>query len=237
LHLLQNLRETWDQVFITPSHVLDAVNETIRQQPVPLPDGAMAVSVPAHDIPLPARQRAAQRQARRQALQTQVWALHRQGWTAPAMVPQVGVSLRPVQGDLRSAIFEGRKRRRDLGDSMLNPAHASLLERWNAGCHTARRLFRELRQRGYGGSDGVVAAYARRLRQAQGLPPGHRRPRQLLPDVAEPSGPPRTPAAPPGVSCGVRRNARQLRPSSSPSSTHSRPRSPRPSTWRRTLPP
>jgi hypothetical protein len=42
------------------------------------------------------------------------------------------------------------------------------------------RLFREVRQRGYGGSYGVVAAYARRLRQAQDLPPGHRCSRQPL---------------------------------------------------------
>jgi transposase len=186
-HLLQNLRETLDQVFITHSRVLDAVNETMHHQPVPLSDGAMAVPVPAHDIPLPAQQRAAQRQARRQALHTQVWTLHGQGWTAPAIAQQVGMSLRTVQRDLRSPTFAGRKRRRDLGDSVLNPYQASLLERWNAGCHTAMRLFRELRQRGYGGSYGLVAAYARRLRQAQGLAPGHRRPRQPLPRVAEPA--------------------------------------------------
>ena len=45
-HLLQNLREALDQVFITHSQALDAVNATVRQQPVPLPDGAMAVPVP-----------------------------------------------------------------------------------------------------------------------------------------------------------------------------------------------
>lgn len=39
----------------------------------------------------------------------------------------------------------------------------------------------------------MVAAYARRLRQAQGLPPGHRRPRQPLLAVAEPSCQPLTP--------------------------------------------
>jgi transposase len=192
-HLLQNLREALDQVFIAQSHVLDAVNETMRQQPVPQSDGTMAVPVPPHDIPLPAQQRAAQRQARRQALHTQVWALHHQGWTAPAIAQQVGVSLRTVQRDLRSATFAGRKRRSDLGDSVLNPYKAYLLARWNAGCHTAMRLFRELRQRGYGGSYGVVAAYARRLRQAQSLPPGHRRPRQPLPAVAEPPCQPLTP--------------------------------------------
>jgi transposase len=123
-HLLQNLREALDQVFITHSPVLDAVNETLRQRPMPLSKGAMAMPVPAHDLPLPAQQRAAQHQARRQALHAQVWALHRQGWTAPAMAQQVGVSLRTVQRDLRSATFAGRKRRCDLGASVLNPYKA-----------------------------------------------------------------------------------------------------------------
>ena len=39
----------------------------------------------------------------------------------------------------------------------------------------------------------MVAAYARRLRQAQGLPPGHRCARQPLPAVAEPPCQPLTP--------------------------------------------
>jgi transposase len=128
-HLLQNLREALDQVFIAQRPVLDAVNETMRQQPVPQPDGAPAVPVPPHNIPLPAQQRTAQRQTRRQALHTQVWALHRQGWTAPAIAQQVGVSLRTVQRDLRRATFAGRKRRSDLGDSVLNPYKPYLLER------------------------------------------------------------------------------------------------------------
>jgi transposase len=192
-HLFQNLREALDQVFLTQSQALDAVNALGHQQAVPLSDGAMAVPVPPHNISLPAQQRAAQRQAHRQALHTQIWALHRQGWTAPAIAQQVGLSLRTVQRDLRTATFAGRRRRSDLGESGLNPYKPYLLERWNAGCYTAMRLFRDLRQRGYAGGYGVVAAYARRLRQAQGLPPGHRRARQPLPAVAEPACQPLTP--------------------------------------------
>jgi transposase len=192
-HLLQNLREALDQVFSTHSQVLDAVNALVLQQLVPLSDGTLAVPVPPHDIPRPAQQRAVQRQARRQALHTQVWALHRQGWTAPAIAQNLGMSLRTVQRDLQSATFTGRQRRSDRGESVLNPYKPYLLERWNAGCYTAMRLFRDLRQRGYAGGYGVVAAYARRLRQAQGLPPGHRRPRQPLPAVAEPPCQPLTP--------------------------------------------
>ncbi len=192
-HLLQNLREALDQVFLTHSTVLDVVNETMRQQPLLLLAGVVAVPVPPHDIPLPAQQRTAQRQARRQALHEQVWALHRQGWTASAIAQEVGLSLRTVQRDLRTTTFAGRKRRSDHGDSGLTPYKEYLLERWNAGCYTAMRLFRELRQRGYAGGYGVVAAYARRLRQAQGLPPGHRRVRHPLPAVAEPLCQPLTP--------------------------------------------
>jgi transposase len=193
-HLLQNLREALDQAFLTQGNALEAVNALMRQQPVLLPEGVVAVPVPPPvETPTPARQRAEQRQARRQARHTQVWALHRQGWTAPAIAQHVGLSLRTVQRDLRTATFAGRQRRSDRGDSVLNPYKPSFRERWNAGCYTAMRLFRDLRQRGYAGGYGVVAAYARRLRQAQGLSPGQRRPRRSLPSVAEPGCQPLTP--------------------------------------------
>ena len=192
-HLLQNLREALEQVFVTYRQALESVNALERQQLVALPAEAVAVPVPAHDIPLPAQQRAAQRQAHRQALHTQVWALHRQGWTATAIAQQVGLSLRTVQRDLCNTIFAGRQRRSDLGESILNPYKPYLLERWNAGCHTAMRLLRELRQRGYAGSYGIVAAYVRRLRQAQGLASEYRSARQPLPAVAEPWCRPLTP--------------------------------------------
>jgi len=192
-HLLQNLREALDQVFATHEKVLEAVNDLGRQQPVFLPDGTGAVPVPPPDTPAPAQQRATQRQARRQSVHAQVWTLHRQGWTGAAIAQQVGLSLRTVQRDLRAAAFAGRKRRSDHGDSVLNPYTPYLLERWNAGCYTAMRLFRDLQQRGYPGSYGPVAAYARRLRHAQGLAPGQHCPRQSPPSVAEPVCQPLTP--------------------------------------------
>jgi transposase len=193
-HVRQNLREALEHVFTTYPQAFDAVNALERQQPVVLPDGVVAVPVPPPaEPPTPAPQRAVQRQTRRQALHTQIWTLHQQGWTGAAIAQHVGLSLRTVQRDLRTATFAGRQRRSDAGASLLNPYKPYLLERWNAGCYTAMRLFREIRQRGYGGGYGVVAAYARRLRQAQGLPPGHRRARQPLPAVAEPACQPLTP--------------------------------------------
>ena len=64
--------------------------------------------------------------------------------------------------DRQTATFPGPQRRSDRGQSLLNPYKATLLERWNAGCRTAARLFRDLQQRGDAGSDALVAAYARR---------------------------------------------------------------------------
>src|SRR2546430_16833924 len=55
------------------------------------------------------------------------------------------------------------------------------------------QLFRALQPRGYTGSYRRVAAYASRLRQAQGLPPRRQGRRQTLPVVAEPACQPLTP--------------------------------------------
>jgi transposase len=193
-HVLQNLKDVLNHVFTMHEKTLDAVNATLRPPPVPLSEETLAVAVPPLAISLPVPQRAAERHARRQAWHQQVWALHRQGWTASAIAQHPGRSLRTVQRDLQSATFTGRTRRRDRGmRSVLNPYKPYLLERWNAGCHTALQLCRALQAQGYTGSYGRVAASARRLRQAQGLPPAHRRPRQALPAVVEPLCRPLTP--------------------------------------------
>ena len=134
-HLLHNLREALDRVCIADEKTLDAVNALGRQQPVPLSDGAVAVPVPPPpETSPPAPQRAPQRQARRQCLSAQVWTWHHQGWTGAASAQHVGLSLRTVQRDLRTATCAGRKRRSDAGDSLLSPSKPYLLERWNAGC-------------------------------------------------------------------------------------------------------
>jgi len=119
--LLQNLAEALTQVCTTQSTALDAVNEALRQQPVPLADGGVAVPVPPHEIPPPAQQRAAQRHARRQTLHAHVWTLHHQGWTGAAIAQHVGLSLRTVQRELRTATFPGRTQRSDRGRSRLAP--------------------------------------------------------------------------------------------------------------------
>src|SRR5262247_3450146 len=192
-HLIQNLAEALTQVFTTQGRALDAVNATGRQQPVPLPDGSVAVSVPPPPTPPAEEARAAQRAARRQARYEQVWALHRQGWSTAAIAAQVGCSCRTIERYLQMPTWPVRQHRRHYGRSIVNPYKAYLLERWNAGCHTALQLFQEIQARGYAGSYRRVTAYVSRIRQAQGIPPRRQARRQRLPVVAEPVSQPLTP--------------------------------------------
>ena len=192
-HVLQNLREALEQVFTTHPQALEAVNAAMRQQPVLLADGTQAVPVPPPPTPPAEQVRAAQRAAHRQARYDEAWALHRQGWSTAAIAAQVGCSRRTIERYLRMPTWPVPQHRRHYGRSILTPYKAYILERWNAGCHTAIQLFRELQPRGYMGSYRRVAAYVSRLRQAQGLPPRRQGLRQTLPVVAEPVWRPLTP--------------------------------------------
>jgi transposase len=185
-HLLQNLAEALDQVFHAHGNALEAVNETLRQAPVTQPDGTVAVPVPPPAPPRKAQELAHQRQARRLALHQQIWAFHQQGWPGWAIAQQLGIGKNTVFRYLRTETLPARKRRTDRGRSLLTPYTPYLLERWNAGCRDALRLFRELQQRGYPGSYATVARYAQRLRHAQGLTSRQRRPRHPLPVVTAP---------------------------------------------------
>jgi len=192
-HLLQNLAEALEPVFTTHDRALQAVNAAMRQQPVPLPDGTVAVAVPPPPTPPAEEARAAQRAARRQARYDEAWTLHRQGWSTAAIAAQVGCSRRTIERSLQMPTWPGRQHRRHYGRSVLNPYKALLLERWNAGCHTAIQLFQEIRLRGSPGSYRRVTASVSRIRQAQGIPPRRQGRRQRLPVVAEPVAQPLTP--------------------------------------------
>jgi len=184
-HLLHNLADALDQVFSAHGKALKAVNDALRRTPVVQPDGRTAVPVPP-PMPSPQAQiRAVQRRARRLATYAEVWALSRQGWSNRAIARQLGIGRMTVVRHLQAPTFPERKGRSDTGKSLLTPYKARLLRRWNAGCREARRLFRDLQHHGYPGSSATVARYARRLRQAQGLPPREPRPVHTLPLVME----------------------------------------------------
>lgn len=185
-HLLQNLAEVLDQVFSAHGSALKAVGEAISTEPVTGREGAVAVPVPTTVPTAIEEARAEQRRARRLANYEKVWALYRQGWSNRAIARQIGLGRMTVVRYLQALTFPERKGRSDKGRSILNPYKEHLLTHWNAGYRDARRLFREIRRKGYTGSYATVARYASRLRQAQGLRPRERRPGERLPLVTEP---------------------------------------------------
>src|SRR4029434_8467424 len=118
--------------------------------------------------PPTSQEKTAQRRARRVECHQQVWALRAQGWPGHVIATHLGIGKSTVFRYRRTTALPERKRRSDRGRSLLTPYKPYLLERWNAGCRDALRLYGELQRRGYSGSYTTVARYAQRMRQAQG---------------------------------------------------------------------
>jgi transposase len=57
--------------------------------------------------------------------------------------------------------------------SVLDPYVPYLVRRWNEGCHNGKRLYREIRERGYENSEEICARFTAQLRRAEanGKPP------------------------------------------------------------------
>ena len=192
-HMVQNLAETLEAVFSAHHQDLEVLNEAYSQEQLELEDGSTAVPVPPPSPSPTAQERAAHSRARRLAIYEKVWELRRQDWSADDIARQLGIHRATVFRHLQKPTFPERQARRGKGRSVLSPYKDYLVQRWNDGCLTVRRLFRELQKQGYTGSYNTVAQYTQRLRQAQGLPPRQRTPRRPRPAVVERKTPALTP--------------------------------------------
>jgi transposase len=77
----------------------------------------------------------------------------------------VGLGQRTVKRWLQAGHFPERQRRREHPGPAA-PFAPYLRERWAQGCHNATQLYRELRERGYRGCYGGVAALVAPWRSA-----------------------------------------------------------------------
>ena len=89
----------------------------------------------------------AHNRARRLAEYAQVRDFSQQGRTMKAIAAQVGRNRRTVKKYRQASTFPERQPRRRRHPTLLDPYTASLLERWNAGCHSATQLCREIHSR------------------------------------------------------------------------------------------
>jgi transposase len=182
-HLLKNLTETLQRVFEQHRSQLEAVR-TAGEQPAAAP-----ASEPASTArPSAAAQRAERRNGRQERYQ-EVRQLHASGMTRTQIAARVGLSRKTVSRWLNTTAYPahpGAKRRGRPYGSQLDPFKPYLLERFQAGCHNARRLYQEIQAQGYRGCDSLVRKFITVIRRAEGQGTGvptKATPRYSIPDL------------------------------------------------------
>jgi transposase len=183
-HLLKNLAEVLTKVF--QDHQCATLREQrFRQAAPPVvtansvqvdePGATMAenreipaicgVAPPAQAGSDPARMTAAdQRRTQRAA---EAHALHQQGWQIKAIARHLNTHPKTISRLLRRQLPLGPRSARRT--TKLDAFKGYLLERWNAGCHNASQLFREIGEQGCEGRMTALRVYVAALRRASGM--------------------------------------------------------------------
>ena len=108
---------------------------------------------------------------KRYALYEEVRALRKQGLSHYAIADALGISRPTVRRFLAAEQFPERHSspKRRLRQGIVAPYLPFLRERWQAGCHNGRQLFREAKARGYAGSPAQLERVTTQWRKQ--LPP------------------------------------------------------------------
>jgi transposase len=195
-HLLRNVTESLER-FLARQHArlrqaaqavareesaVSAVSAVSAEEGPPvMPLDAAAASEAPEGSPsvIPARPRRLTRheqdhlesRARRLARYEEVMTLHAQGHSLRAIARHLGLSPKTVRRYVHAEGFPEcqPRQRRSL---LLEPFLAYLRARWDAGCHNAKLLWRELRQRGYRGGYSRLSDYLRAWRPRPGAAHG-----------------------------------------------------------------
>ncbi|MGF7212724.1 DNA-binding transcriptional regulator YiaG [Skermanella aerolata] len=129
-----------------------------------------ALYTPEAERPMRAAERRSRAaQERRDARFAEVARLRGQGLSLKAIARTLGLGRRTVRRWLRAGQAP-TWRHADRGTSILDPYRAYLEERWQAGCHNAAALWRDLKAQGFPGQSGIVRAWATQRRR-QDPPP------------------------------------------------------------------
>jgi transposase len=198
-HLLKNLTDALYKILQQhqaaiaqglrpPDQALQPLPEADKDPFPPLPDDTPA----AADLRVAEQEppQATLAEQRRQARAAEAHRLHQLGWTAKDIAAQLDLHPKTV-GRYLNASLPLIPQRRVHRERLLDAFKPYLLERWNAGCHSATQLWREIQAQGFPGQISIVRAYAAELRKASGLPPGVRS-ASARPLLADPSQRPPT---------------------------------------------
>jgi transposase len=172
-HLLKNVTDALTLVLqdhrasitkhLDPAAVADAKTankDSSARLPSSLADTTKAAGT-TEDSPTPADQR---RLARGELAHQ----LHAQGWTQKAIAAHLKCHPKTIHRYLQRTLplSTGRRKRA----SKLTPYKLYVLERWNAGCHNASQLLREIEPQGYDGGCTILRTFVAELRVQSGMP-------------------------------------------------------------------
>ena len=104
------------------------------------------------------------RRAQRYDRYQQVVALHTHGFEQAEIAHRVGLSTRTIQKWLKAGAFpEARPRRKRR--SLFDPYAPYVLMRWKQGCKNGLQLYREIKEKGYTGTERQVYRFLTPLRE------------------------------------------------------------------------
>lgn len=162
-HILKNLSEALERLLTRRSQFLQQAVAAVNR---PQANGA-EILVGVEGVSMlssHSSQQVAGNRAKRQARYEEVQALARQGGTILGIARQLKMSRVTVRKYLSSPVYPERAGTAARG-SRLDQFLPYIHQRWLAGCHNARQLWREVVQQGYGGKEAMVRRYIKRLRK------------------------------------------------------------------------
>lgn len=120
------------------------------------------------------------RREKRYARYQEVMELHQRGLSQRAIAKALSINRATVRKFINADAFPERVSHKGRYSSSLEAYIPYIHQRWAEGCDNALQLWREIKEKGYGGQAGMVRRYARRLRaQLAQLTPEHQRARLL----------------------------------------------------------
>lgn len=163
-HLFHNLVEAVDKTVVRHRALLPEP-EPPDDRPVVTAEGVRTAASTARTTVVPRTSgRISDRTRERHQV---IHELHRNGHSLRGIAAQLGLARNTVRRFLRAATADDLLVGKWTGrTSILDPHKPHLHQRWAEGCTTTRRLFQELRDRGYTGGESVVKEYVRQLRES-----------------------------------------------------------------------
>jgi transposase len=98
------------------------------------------------------------RREKRYARYRQVMELHQKGFSQRAIAETLSINRTTVRKFIRAGAFPERAPHKGGRRSILEPYIPYIHQRWAEGCDNALKLWREIKEKGYGGQAGMVLA-------------------------------------------------------------------------------